>query len=115
MKRIILALTLVSTSVLGLKPAAAQDYYYQGGYPVQYQYPAQQQDNQVLKKVLIGGALLGAGFLAGRLTAPRPNYGYGNYPPPVVKPYPTNYGHPHHAHHGGHHHGRHYPVNYRGR
>ena len=112
MKRIILALTLVSTSVLGLKPAAAQDYY-QGGYPVQYQYPAQQQDNQVLKKVLIGGALLGAGFLAGRLTAPKPNYGYGSYPPPVVKPYPTNYGHPHHAHHGGH--SRSYPVHYRGR
>lgn len=114
MKRFVLGLMLASSLVLGARPAAAQDYYYQqggypGGYPVQ-----QQQGNPVLKKVLIGGALLGAGFLAGRLTAPQPNYGYGNYPP-VVNPYPRNHGHHHQAHHQhGHQHGRPYPTQYRG-
>lgn len=101
MKRIVLTLMFVSSLVLGVQPAGAQDYYYnQGGYPAGY--PVQQQNgNPVLKKVLIGGALLGAGFLAGRLTAPKPNYGYGNYPP-VGNPYPQNFNnHGHHAHHHG--------------
>ena len=92
MKRIILALTLLSTTVVGASSASAQDYYYQGGYPVNY--PVQQQSQYpVLKQVLIGGALVGAGFLIGRATAPKPNY----YPP-VVQPYPTNYGGHHHNH-----------------
>ncbi|MCE9603701.1 MAG: hypothetical protein K8U03_02235 [Planctomycetia bacterium] len=100
MKRIVLGLTLLSSFVVGVRPAAAQDYY-QGGYPVGY--PVQQQQgNPILKKVLIGGAIFGVGYLAGRLTAPQPNYGYGNYPP-VGNQYPPNFGN--HGHHGPHHHG----------
>jgi hypothetical protein len=103
MKRIILALTLLGTTI-GVQSASAQGYY-GGGYP---SYPVQQQSQYpVLKQVLIGGALVGAGFLIGRATAPKPNY----YPP-VVQPYPTNYrGHGHHQNHG--HHGPR-PVGYRG-
>lgn len=103
MKRLMLAMTLLGTTV-GVQSASAQDYYYAGGYPAGY--PTQQEQYPVLKKVLIGGALFGAGFLAGRVTAPKPNY----YPP-VVQPYPTNYRGPQH-HHG--HHGRPTPVGYRG-
>lgn len=61
------------------------------GYAAQYQpvgtygYPVQpvghQDEHPILKKVLIGGALVGIGFLAGRLTAPKPQYHYNNYPP----------------------------------
>lgn len=113
MKRAILALTLFTTAALGVAPASAQQgYYYQGGgYPVNY--PVQQQEQYpVLKKVLIGGALLGAGFLVGRATAPQPNY----YPP-VVQPYPTNYRG--HGHHHGHGHNQNFrgpmPIQYHGR
>jgi len=106
MKRMILALMLFGTTV-GVQSASAQDYYYAGGYPGGY--PVQQQDQYpVLKKVLIGGALFGAGFLAGRVTAPQPNY-YA----PAVQPYPTNYrGHGHQHNHG---HRGPMPVGYRGR
>jgi hypothetical protein len=67
------------------------------GYPVQ---PVGQDEHPILKKVLIGGALVGIGFLAGRLTAPQPQYNY--YPQPKYPQFPPTSGHyprPGHGHH----------------
>ena len=72
MKRLVATLALLGVLGSSLPQTQAQDYY-GGGYPVQQeQYP-------ILKKVLVGGALFGAGFLAGRLTAPKPHYGGYSY------------------------------------
>ncbi len=93
MKRFVLALTLAATTINGLRPALAGDYYpnYGGGYPYSSQpcapqpYPAQQ-GTPILQKLIVGGILVGVGFAAGRLTAPRPQpYGYGYAP----QPYPA--------------------------
>ncbi len=96
MKRIVLALAMLGTFGTSLQTARADDWYYAGGPYGQPYYGAQyqQQGNPILKKVLIGGALIGAGFLAGRLTAPRP-YAYGYAPAPIYQHhhgYPTPYG-----------------------
>ncbi|MGC3967212.1 MAG: hypothetical protein QM775_07535 [Pirellulales bacterium] len=64
------------------------------GYPVQ---PVGQDDHPILKKVLVGGALVGLGFLAGRLTAPKPQYNY--YPTPVPQYPPMGGPRPGHGHH----------------
>ena len=69
MKRIVALVTLVG-ALSAAVPASAQDWGYGGGYP------PQQESHPVLKKVLIGGALVGIGFLAGRLTAPKPQTSY---------------------------------------
>lgn len=95
-KKIVLTLTMLSVLFAGISPATAQDWsYQQGGYPAPYQ---QQQRHEVLKKVLVGGALVGLGFLAGRLTAPKPNYGYGHGG--YGQQYQPQYNHP--AHYRGH-------------
>lgn len=96
MKRLAFALALMSSLAVGVRPVAAADWNYQPAYPVGYPAPYQQNNQEVLKKVLIGGALVGLGFLAGRLTAPKPNYGYG-YAPSVPQG-PIHYGPPR----GGH-------------
>jgi hypothetical protein len=84
MKRLILALTLLGTTLTAVNPALANDWSYGHGYP-----PAQRH-NDVLKQVLIGGALVGIGYLAGRMTAPQNNYGYapnyGYQPQPQFQP-----------------------------
>jgi hypothetical protein len=72
----------VATLVGSVAPASAQNYAY--GYPQQpYGYGTYNNDHPVLRNLLIGGALIGVGFAAGRLTAPRPyqyNYGYQGAP-----------------------------------
>lgn len=97
MKRLVLALTLAATTLTGLRPAAAGDYYPSYGYPyppapcAPQPYPAQQ-GAPILQKLIVGGILVGIGFAAGRLTAPRPQpYGYGYAP----APYPAYGYHPH--------------------
>lgn len=73
MQRFAFAFALLSSLAVGVRPAAAGDGNYRPAYPVGYPAPYQQNDHEVLKKVLIGGALVGLGFLAGRLTAPKPH------------------------------------------
>jgi hypothetical protein len=90
MKRLVATLALLGILGTSLPQAQAGDWY-GGGYPPQEQYP-------ILKKVLVGGALFGAGFLAGRLTAPKPQP-YPAYPHPHGGYYPQQGG-GHHGHHG---------------
>lgn len=81
MKRVVAVVTMCS--VLGglAGSAQAQDWRYAGS-PAPYQ-----QDHPVLRKVLVGGALFGIGFAAGRLTAPRQTTAY--YPPSFPQPIPA--------------------------
>jgi hypothetical protein len=106
MKRLVATLALFGVLGSSLPQTQAQDWY-GGGYPVQ---PVQQEQYPVLKRVLIGGALFGAGFLAGRLTAPKPQqyhgypqggHGGGYYPQQGNGP-----------HHGNGHHGWGRSINY---
>jgi hypothetical protein len=100
MKRLVATLALLGVLGTSLPQAQAQDWYGGGGYPVQ---PVSQEQYPVLKKVLIGGALFGVGFLAGRLTAPQqPQY-------PVYQGPQGGFG-GHHPH-PGHGYGR--SINYR--
>jgi hypothetical protein len=96
MKRLVATLALMGVLGSSLPQAQAQDWY-GGGYPVQ---PASQEQYPILKRVLVGGALFGAGFLAGRLTAPKPyqNYSYpqGGYGGGGYYPQQGN-GHGHHG------------------
>lgn len=103
MKRLVLALTLAATTITGLRPAMAGDYYPNNyGYPYSQApcapqpYPAQQ-SAPILQKLIIGGILVGVGFAAGRLTAPRPQpYGYGSQPYGYApQPYAAYGYHPH--------------------
>lgn len=103
-RRVVTTLTILSTLSAGIRPVSAQDWSYAPAAPVGYPAPYQSNNHDVLKKVLVGGVLVGLGFLAGRLTAPRPNYGYGyNYAPqgPQIQPpfgQPAFYG----SYHGPH-------------
>lgn len=81
MKKLIAVVTLWSVLGGAAVQASAQDWRYAGG-PAPYR-----QDYPVLKKLLIGGALVGIGFAAGRLTAPRPTTTY--YGPQVPQPVPV--------------------------
>jgi len=91
MKRLVATLALLGVLGTSLPQAQAGDWY-GGGYPVQQeQYP-------ILKRVIVGGALFGAGFLAGRLTAPKPQP-YQGYPQPHGGYYPQQ-GHGHGYGHG---------------
>lgn len=86
MKRLAFALALMSSLAVGVRSAAAADGSYQPAYPVGYPAPYQQNNQEILKKVLIGGALVGLGFLAGRLTAPKPYAQPGCVQPQYVPP-----------------------------
>ncbi len=113
MKRVVVALTLLGFLFGVVGSTQAQDFGYGGGYttyPAGYGYPVQpvgqQEQYPILKKVLIGGALIGAGFLAGRLTAPKqPQYNY--YPPQGPQYLPGQFGGGH-GHNHGHNQGSHY-------
>lgn len=108
----VLGLTMLGVLASAVQPAGAQGfgqpYGGNNGYGQTYapvgnygSYPGQPTglaNNPVLQKVLIGGALLGAGFLAGRLTAPRPYPTYNNYPP-VQPQFQPSYNGGHHGHH----------------
>ena len=105
MKRLVLILTLAATTITGLRPAMAGDYYpnyYGGGYPqpcAPQPYPVQQ-GTPILQKLIVGGILVGVGFAAGRLTAPKPQpYGYGYAPQQFAQPYPA-FGQHHRGHWG---------------
>ena len=108
----VLGLTMSGLLAGAVQPAGAQGFGqpYGGGYGQQYQqvgsygYPVQPAGDQypILKKVLIGGVLVGAGFLAGRLTAPKPYPTYNNYPPvrPQFQPsFQPSFRGGHHGHH----------------
>jgi hypothetical protein len=105
MKRFVVGLTLLGMMFASTQSLVAGDWQYgNAGYaPV-----SQQQDHPILRKVLIGAGLVGVGFLAGRLTAPKPNsyYGYGQQPIQLNpqygggQPWQSNY-QPSHAHHRG--------------
>jgi len=84
--------TMFSLLFAAAAPVSAGDWHHQAGYPAPYPQSNQRQD--VLKQVVVGGALIGLGFLAGRLTAPQPQYQPQFVPPPVVMHRPTNYGPP---------------------
>lgn len=102
----VLGLTILGLLASAVQPASAQGFGQPYGYGQQYQpvgnygYPVQPAGEQypVLKKVLIGGVLVGAGFLAGRLTAPKPYPVYNNYPPARPQFQPSHNG-GHHGHH----------------
>lgn len=104
----VLGLTMLGLLASAVQPASAQGFGqpYGYGYGQQYQpvgnygYPAQPAGDQypILKKVLIGGVLVGAGFLAGRLTAPKPYPVYNNYPP-IAPQFQPSFNGGHHGHH----------------
>jgi len=98
MKRLVATLALLGVFGSSVPQVQAQDYYGGG-------YPAQQEQYPVLKRVLIGGALFGAGFLTGRLTAPKPQQ-YPDYQYPqggYGGGYYQQQGHGHGGGHGGGH------------
>jgi hypothetical protein len=94
MKRIMrvatVAVLMLALVVGSVSPASAQGYYYPAAQPTNngygyggYGYGSN--DHPILRNVLIGGALVGLGFAAGRLTAPAPYaYGYGGYGHPYA-------------------------------
>ena len=83
MKRIVVTLVLLGIMGATVQPALAHDWGY-----APYPYRPGHQETPVLQKVLVGGALIGLGFAAGRLTAPRPQYDYryGYQPAPRCQP-----------------------------
>jgi hypothetical protein len=88
----VLVIVMLAGSV---SPASAGDYYYAPYSAANYGYgnyaPGYtNNDHPFLRNLAIGAGLVGVGFLAGRLTAPRPySYGYG----PSYGYAPNNYGH----------------------
>ncbi len=89
MKRIMrvatVAVLMLAMVVGSVSPASAQGYYYPAAQPANYGYGYGSNDHPILRNVLIGGALIGVGFAAGRLTAPQPYaYGYGGYGHPYA-------------------------------
>ena len=101
MTRFVVGLTMAAILLVGLSPAMGADrtwnYTSRVGYPVQPYYsepsPAKpaRQERPLLKKILIGGALVGIGFAAGRITAPRPDPYYSGYSGYQPRHYPTHH------------------------
>jgi hypothetical protein len=105
MTRFVVGLTLAAILLAGISPTMGADRYWnytsRVGYPAQPYYPEPapaRQERPLLKKLLIGGALVGIGFAAGRLTAPKPDpyhSGYSGYQP---RHYPTHHSAYNHGH-----------------
>jgi hypothetical protein len=111
MTRLVVGVTLCAILLGSVSPAMAGDPYWnysnRAAYPAPVYYPQPApaaQERPLLKKLLIGGALVGIGFAAGRLTAPKPyqyDIGYpvhSGYRPPRY-PVHSVHNHGHHGHH----------------
>lgn len=78
MKRLALFSLFLTLALATVRPAAAYDGY---AYPPPYPPPAE--EYPLLRKLLVGGVLVGVGYALGRATAPQPQPYYAGYATPA--------------------------------